>query len=747
MAEQYWIGGFFIDLSRNQITQNNQSKTLAPKALAVLTHLAEHQGQVVSHEALLAKVWQGTVVSPNSLQRSIAQLRKALGDDGKVQVYIKTHAKQGYSLECDVRWHDGVGKKVFEVITKESVTNEAADSEIAANVVKDSAADEEVNSSELPTGAVAESKPLKSRTRLIALIFGIMILAAISYQFTAPKQPETLSIGALRSLTTTDNKEHSGIYSPNGEYIVFNRYSDEHCASSNIWAKNIKTQKEMQLTNNIGRYGSHSFSKDGKKLVFINIENCDKPINQKDCYKLMTLDFDKALKSPQAPSLLMECKNSIITKSKWLKNNNIALLQQLANHWKLISYSIEDNKSTDIYSLAGGQVIDYDYSAKDDIIALISVHNDGQNYIEIIKSTGQLLSSYPIEYPPEITNLSYIYPNFSPLDNQLVFSTGRQLFTLSYQGKIAKVSLPLDEPAGSPTFHPDGKRALMIKGHWDSDIATFSLSKVTNSNSTEIAATHSLTEKNGDVLPIAKIISRSTREEDSAIFQPNGKLIAFKSDRSGEDQIWLNDDNELRQLTNFSIDAQISGLDWAADGKSILVNANNVLVQVNLDAKQKSFPIAFPVAQLFHWDSDNNSALLLIRIKGILKFVEFNMNDLSFKIITDKKVNWALKSEDGRLIYTDHMDRFWQPGPAEDQMIEVLEHQGSDKRYIVKHNVIYGINEGYQLWSYALNDGTFKVLGNIPVKIDFITDINQNELLMTTRVSAKKEVAELTLSE
>ena len=92
---QYWVGGFFIDLSRNQITQNKKSQTLAPKALAVLTYLAENQGKVVSQDALLAKVWQNTAVSPNTLQRSIAQLRKALGDDGKGQVYIKTHAKQG----------------------------------------------------------------------------------------------------------------------------------------------------------------------------------------------------------------------------------------------------------------------------------------------------------------------------------------------------------------------------------------------------------------------------------------------------------------------------------------------------------------------------------------------------------------------------------------------------------------------------------------------------------------------------
>ena len=106
MTKQYSIGGFYIDLSRNQITQNKQPQTIAPKAMEVLTYLAENQGKVVSHDALLDEVWPNTIVSPNTLQRSIAQLRKALGDDGKVQSYIKTHAKQGYSLECDVRWHD-----------------------------------------------------------------------------------------------------------------------------------------------------------------------------------------------------------------------------------------------------------------------------------------------------------------------------------------------------------------------------------------------------------------------------------------------------------------------------------------------------------------------------------------------------------------------------------------------------------------------------------------------------------------
>jgi len=449
----------------------------------------------------------------------------------------------------------------------------------------------------------------------------------------------------------------------------------------------------------------------------------------------------------------MECKNSRIAKPTWLNNNNIALLQEFSNRWKLTSYSIADNKSTVIYELEDGNFIDFDYSVTGDIIALISTHNDGLNYIEILKPDGQLLSSHQIEYPPEIPNLKFIYPNFTPFDNQLVFSTGRQLFTLSHQGKITNISLPLDEAIASPVFHPDGKRALAIKGSWDSDIATLPLSLIAKSQSTQTQANLSLARENitdsisASSVPIPVILERSTREEDNAIYQPNGDLIAFKSRRSGEDQIWITDGNGARQLSLFPIDSYIWGMNWAADGKSILVNVNKNLTQVTLDSSQKYFPFDHRVEQLFQWNSENNTALLTARIEGALQFGEFNLNNSEFRVITDKKVSWALKSEDGRLIYTDQLDRFWQPGPAEDQLIDALDGQGNDRRFITKHNVIYGINEGFQLWSYNLNDNTFEILGNVPNKTDYLTDINQSDFLLTIYVAAKKEVAELTVSD
>ena len=724
MTQQYWVGDFFIDLSRNQITQNKQSQTLAPKALAVLTYLAEHQGKVISQDALLSSVWQNTVVSPNTLQRSIAQLRKALGDDGKVQVYIKTHAKQGYSLECDVKWHDNVS---------------SADAAKPDHCPQNAVDDIQTNKISSHTAANVENKPAKPGLRL-AFITGVIVLfGIIGFKYLTPKQASAFSIDDIRLLTTTDNKELASIYSPDGQYVVFHRFSEEFCVN-NIWAKNSKTQQEFQLTQSFDSYGRHSFSKDGKKLVFITTAGCNEAITQKKCYKLMSLDFNQALESPQVPSVLVECKNSEIRNPHWLNNNNIALLQKFSDRWKLINYSTTENNSQVLYEVDEGNLIDFDYSASDDIIALIRTDKDGNNYIEMLKPDGQLVSSHRIEYPQEIAKFRYIYPNFSPFAQQLVFSTGRQLFTLSYDGQVTNISLPLDNPMGTPVFHPDGKRMLVIKGHYDSDIVSFPLTQITQPQVEQAAAGQTHNKH-------TSVLERSIFAEDNAMFQPHGELIAYQSARSGEDQLWLSDSKNARQLSHFPKDTYFAGIDWSTDGKSILVNANHQLSQIGVDGSEKTFAFEHRVERLFQWDNDKQTALVNIRINGLSKFAELDLANTGIRIINEKTVNWAVESSNGQLIYTDQMDRFWRLGPAEDQLINALNGQGNDKRFLIKDNVIYAINDRFQLWSYDLSTDKFQIIGAISNNIVQLTDINQSQLLMTTHVSSRKEVAELSLNE
>lgn len=703
MAEQYWIGGFYIDLSRNQISQNQQSQTLAPKALAVLTCLAENQGKVVSQDELLDKVWQGTIVSPNTLQRSIAQLRKALGDEGKV--YIKTHAKQGYSLECDVRWQAQQQDLAAEPQVHETPTNQ-----------------------EEKTAAVKQAHVAKN-TWLTASLFAAVVLVFLGYLITKPAPQTRFSFTELRAVTATEQKEFGGVYSPDGKYLVFNRYTDLIC-QNNIWAKDLTTQQEFKLSEQIGTYSGLSFSKQGDKLVLIQQQDCTQPITQKQCYKLMQLDFNKALNSPQPLTELMECKNSAIRDPAWLNNNNIALMQKRDNRWKLISYSIDDNKSQTLHEVSSGNLIRYDYSTTEDLIALTSVDANEDYFINIVTPTGKLQSSHKIQYPKEIAKFRAISANFSPLAKQLVFSTGRQLFTLSRQGEVSNISLLLDEPMSTPIFHPNGNRMVVVKGHYDADVVSIPLSSGVTST-TEPYTT----------------IARSNAGEYNAMKQPNGTLVVFKSKRSGEEQVWITDGHSPKQLSQFPMDTFIWGMDWHESGDSLLVNTDYSLTQVFLDGRIQKFTLPMPVIRLFQWHNQENKALGLIRKNGIAQLAEINLTTLDVTTIANKAVTWAVKTNQGNIIYTDGLDRFWQTGSIEDQLIEPLTNQGSDKRFIIKNNTLYGVNDNFQIWSYSLTNKQVTIIGKAPQNLDQITDIDKTDVYGVVRVSAKKELAEVFLEE
>ncbi|OHU86697.1 MULTISPECIES: winged helix-turn-helix domain-containing protein [Pseudoalteromonas] len=715
--QHYWIGDFFIDLSRNQITQHNTTQILAPKALAVLTYLAQRQGDVISQDELLDNVWAGTVVSPNTLQRSIAQLRKALGDDGKTQVLIKTHAKKGYSLECEVRREKAATKRVTDSSTEHATT---------ASITQH---DAEVHQ---PV-AMSAKAPVKWGSLVITLC----VMFMVGFHYFSTSNSVRISVSQIRALTATDYKESTGIYSPDGKFIVFSRYSDELCIN-HIWAKNIETQEEFQLTKNLRAYGPHSFSTDGSKLAFITQDECDKPITQKMCYQLASLDLTQALNAPQSPTVLMECKNSEIRKPIWLNNNDIALLQKHTDAWKLIRYSVAQDESALLYEMPGGSISDYDVATNSNKISLTGFHNDGQYYIEMLSLQGEVLSSHRIEYPENIAKHTLIYPNFSPQEDQLIFSTGRRLFTVTQQGKISEVSLPLDQPIAAPVVHPQGERMLAIKGYFDSDVIIATLDDITNST-----AAQEQSDKQG----VYRVLHRSSVADDSATFQPSGELIAYESARSGDPQVWLTDGRKTRQLSNFAMDSMMAGMVWSRQGDRLLVNLNRSLTLINLEGEVTSFVLDHPVERLFQWHSDTNMALAHVRIAGIVKLVQINLNLASTQVILDTQATWADSSDDGQVVYKDKMNRFWLSSALEDRYLEALQNQGSDKNFVVRNNHIYGINDALQLWSYDLDSEEFTVIGKVPSNVSNLTDVNASQVLMDITLVSRKAVVELILDD
>lgn len=69
---------------------------LTPKALALLSFIAERPGEAITKEELFGAVWPGTTVGDAALVTCIQELRKALRDDARKPRYIETLHRRGY---------------------------------------------------------------------------------------------------------------------------------------------------------------------------------------------------------------------------------------------------------------------------------------------------------------------------------------------------------------------------------------------------------------------------------------------------------------------------------------------------------------------------------------------------------------------------------------------------------------------------------------------------------------------------
>jgi len=99
---RFCFDGFCIDPVNRQLTSGNRTIPLTPLAFTAILFLARNNGRVIPKAELLAAIWPDTSVYEANLAVMISTVRKALGDDGHSQKYIKTMSKIGYRFSADV---------------------------------------------------------------------------------------------------------------------------------------------------------------------------------------------------------------------------------------------------------------------------------------------------------------------------------------------------------------------------------------------------------------------------------------------------------------------------------------------------------------------------------------------------------------------------------------------------------------------------------------------------------------------
>jgi len=90
------FGPFTYRAGTGRLVRERTDVRLRPQALHVLGVLLRHRGQVIGYEQLMAEAWQGTFVSRHTVDVTVGDVKKALGEYGR---WIVHRPKLGYSLE------------------------------------------------------------------------------------------------------------------------------------------------------------------------------------------------------------------------------------------------------------------------------------------------------------------------------------------------------------------------------------------------------------------------------------------------------------------------------------------------------------------------------------------------------------------------------------------------------------------------------------------------------------------------
>jgi DNA-binding winged helix-turn-helix (wHTH) protein/tetratricopeptide (TPR) repeat protein len=98
----YRFKSFLLDVAERQLTSDDESVPLTPKAFDVLVYLVTNGGHLVHKDELMQAVWPDSYVDEVNLPRTIHTLRRALGEDNNGNKFIETVATKGYRFVADV---------------------------------------------------------------------------------------------------------------------------------------------------------------------------------------------------------------------------------------------------------------------------------------------------------------------------------------------------------------------------------------------------------------------------------------------------------------------------------------------------------------------------------------------------------------------------------------------------------------------------------------------------------------------
>jgi len=100
---RFLFGDCALDPTKRELWRCGEAVHVEPQVFDLLLHLLRNRDQVISKDDMLEAVWDGRIVSESTLSNRINAARRAIGDNGKQQDFIRTVARRGLRFIADVR--------------------------------------------------------------------------------------------------------------------------------------------------------------------------------------------------------------------------------------------------------------------------------------------------------------------------------------------------------------------------------------------------------------------------------------------------------------------------------------------------------------------------------------------------------------------------------------------------------------------------------------------------------------------
>ncbi|PHS18953.1 MAG: hypothetical protein COA86_07245 [Kangiella sp.] len=619
----------------------------------------------------------------------------------------------------------------------------------------------------------AAAKAIKSNrdkySRLLLIVIGLLLTATLltlianvfwpytqSDNDSQPKHDLPNKYSQIKPLTQTDAHESHALFSPNTKYLIFNRYAGS--CKSHIWARHLASGKESQLTAQPGQFGSVSFTGDGREMIFAANNQCDTQNNiqknmteqqnksiEQTCWSLATLDFSLSLNAPQIPNFRHQCQADRLLTPKALSNHQYAFLQSDGGRYQLMHYNDLNKELRTLYSSESHYIYHFDYDQKHKRFVVISRDDEFNNIVELLDESGQVVSRETIKITPKMSRYQLFAGNFEPQGEYLLAVSNNRLYKIALNGKLQWVQTPTSNLI-SVTKHSTKHTMLAVQGKKDIDVAQLSLKDKSLAGEKTLVQVESdlnqadlnAIDLNHTALPFLSF-ARTSAQDRRALYQPNGDRVAFISDRSGSDQLWIWHNGEASQLSFETNQNKIQNYSWSPDGTRLSRASGDKLVIVDLNGRVEYLSTSKPIHSVLSWYKENQFLVLLSDPEpGGLYHLDIKQNKLIAYGVNQVENAWALQN---KIIFSNINGEVFTRSIDFDKPETKPLSELNVRAIFMADQIIYGVDKySFMLNQYNLDGHLIKSMMRLKPTAWKVTGLKDDQLLLSQFIAINQDI-------